>query len=119
MQAGINPDAARNSRETKMTEVSWPGGLLRQAAHLAIRFYQLTFSAIAGRWCSHLPTCSHYTDDAIRRHGLWAGGWIGLARICRCRPGGTSGFDPVPEQLPPNASPLKPWRYGRWRGGSL
>ena len=90
--------------------------LPRRAAHGLIRAYQLTFSAVAGRWCRHLPTCSHYTDDAIRMHGVWAGGWMGLARICRCRPGGTTGYDPVPPEAPRRAGPLTPWRYGKWRG---
>ncbi|HEY8579787.1 MAG TPA: membrane protein insertion efficiency factor YidD, partial [Beijerinckiaceae bacterium] len=62
------------------------------------------------------PTCSSYTDEAIQRHGLWAGGWMGLARICRCRPGGGEGYDPAPEQAPAGADALRPWRYGDWRG---
>jgi putative membrane protein insertion efficiency factor len=86
------------------------------AARAAIRLYQLTFSALIGRACRHLPTCSDYTSEAIGRHGLWAGGWIGVARICRCHPWGTHGYDPIPEPLPLNGHPLLPWRYGRWRG---
>ena len=74
-------------------------GLVRAVAHLAIRFYQLTFSAFVGRQCRHLPTCSDYTDEAIQRHGFWAGGWMGAARIARCRPFGTSGYDPVPQTI--------------------
>ena len=62
----------------------------RQAAHLLIRFYQLSFSALLGRRCRYLPTCSAYADEAIRRHGLWAGGWMATARICRCHPWGGS-----------------------------
>jgi hypothetical protein len=41
---------------------------------------------------------------------------MGFARICRCRPGGGEGFDPVPEQLRADAGALTPWRYARWRG---
>jgi hypothetical protein len=65
-----------------------------------------------------LPTCSEFTDEAIARHGLWAGGWMGAARICRCHPWGTSGFDPVPETLPPGGHWLQPWRYGQWTKGN-
>ncbi|QBR72117.1 membrane protein insertion efficiency factor YidD [Beijerinckiaceae bacterium] len=83
----------------------------RRAAHMAIRGYQLTLSSIAGTHCRHLPTCSSYMDEAIARHGLWAGGVMGLARLCRCHPWGSSGFDPVPQTLPPHAHWLRPWTF--------
>ncbi|MGE3245146.1 MAG: membrane protein insertion efficiency factor YidD [Beijerinckiaceae bacterium] len=88
---------------------------LRRSAHYLIRSYQLTLSSLMGRQCRYLPTCSEYTDDAIQKHGLWAGGWMGAARICRCGPGGASGYDPAPDALPANAKPWTPWRYGHWR----
>lgn len=90
--------------------------LARGVARLAIRGYQLSLSGLAGRSCRHLPSCSDYASEAIGRHGLWAGGWMGLARICRCGPGGTSGLDFVCEELPAGSAWLAPWRYGRWRG---
>jgi hypothetical protein len=90
-----------------------------RAAHLAIRAYQLTLSSVVGNTCRHLPTCSTYTDEAIQRHGLWAGGFMGLARLCRCHPWGTAGFDPVPDQPPRHARWWRPWAYGLWRGPLL
>lgn len=80
-----------------------------------IRVYQLTLSAFMGRHCRYLPTCSEYASDAIRMHGAWAGMWMGLARIQRCRPGGGEGFDPVPETLSSDACWYLPWRYGVWQ----
>lgn len=91
----------------------------RRAAQGAIRLYQVTLSGLIGRQCRHLPTCSDYADEAIERHGLWAGGWMGVARICRCHPWGTAGLDPVPATLPPKARWFAPWRYGLWRRRSL
>ncbi len=93
--------------------------LARLLAHGLIRFYQLTFSTFLGRHCRHLPTCSSYTDTAIQRFGFWAGGWVGLARVLRCHPWGTSGFDPVPETLPAAGRWYLPWRYGDWRGAGI
>ena len=90
-----------------------------RVARSAIRFYQVTLSSLIGRQCRHLPTCSDYTDEAIVRHGLWAGGWMGAARICRCHPLGTAGLDPVPETLPSQARWYAPWRYGSWRRRSV
>jgi uncharacterized protein len=89
---------------------------MRFAAHGLIRAYQLSLSSITGRQCRHLPTCSSYMDEAIALHGVWAGGWMGMARLCRCHPWGTAGFDPVPATLPDHARWGRPWRYGRWRG---
>src|SRR5687767_11452026 len=80
-----------------------------------IRLYRYTFSSLVGRTCRHLPTCSEYAEEAIARHGLWAGAWMGLARFWRCRPFGTSGVDPPPAALPAGAAWHRPWRYGRWR----
>jgi putative membrane protein insertion efficiency factor len=76
--------------------------------------YRYSLSSLVGRTCRHLPTCSEYADEAIARHGLWAGFWMGLARFWRCRPFGSSGFDPVPD-VSAAATWFLPWRYGRWR----
>lgn len=88
----------------------------RRAALALIRAYQLTISGLAGRQCRHWPTCSDYTSQAIERHGVWAGSWMGIARICRCGPFGTHGIDLVCEEAPLGAVWYKPWRYARWRG---
>ena len=90
--------------------------MARRAAHWVIRGYQLTLSGLIGRQCRHWPSCSEYTDTAIARHGLWPGGWMGFARICRCGPFGTHGIDLVPERVPQGAAWYRPWVYGRWRG---
>ncbi|THD45634.1 MAG: membrane protein insertion efficiency factor YidD [Bradyrhizobium sp.] len=87
----------------------------RRAARGLIRLYQLSFSALLGRQCRYLPTCSAYAEEAIERHGLWAGSWMAGARICRCHPWGASGYDPPPQAKPPTASWARPWRYGVWR----
>ncbi|MGH6770872.1 MAG: membrane protein insertion efficiency factor YidD [Xanthobacteraceae bacterium] len=78
--------------------------------------YRYTLSPLVGYECRHLPTCSHYSEEAIGRFGLWAGGWMTLARLCRCHPWGTRGLDFVPEEFPARARWFLPWRYGRWRG---
>lgn len=81
-----------------------------------VGLYRVTLSPLIGPRCRHLPTCSEYADEAIERFGLWAGGWIALARILRCQPWGTSGLDFVPAGLPEGARWFLPWRYARWRG---
>lgn len=95
---------------------SAPRSAVGRVAHAAIRLYQLTLSGFMGRQCRYEPSCSHYTDDAIGRYGLWAGGWMGLARILRCNPWGASGYDPIPDALPENWRWWAPWRGARWTG---
>ncbi|HEX4828102.1 MAG TPA: membrane protein insertion efficiency factor YidD, partial [Xanthobacteraceae bacterium] len=66
------------------------------AARGLIHVYRHSVAALIGFNCRHLPTCSTYADEAVGRFGLWAGGWMTLARLCRCHPLGTSGLDFVP-----------------------
>jgi uncharacterized protein len=87
-----------------------------RVARAAVKAYRLTLSPLVGFDCRHLPTCSVYADEALDRFGLWTGGWMTLARLCRCHPFGTSGLDFVPPAVPPQARWYLPWRYGRWRG---
>ena len=60
--------------------------LPRNAARALIWIYRHTLSSLVGYNCRHLPTCSAYSDEAIERFGLWAGGWMTLARLLRCQP---------------------------------
>jgi uncharacterized protein len=88
----------------------------RLAGRGLVQIYRHTLSPLVGFHCRHLPTCSDYADQALDRFGLWAGGWITLARLLRCQPWGTSGLDFVSEALPTESRWYMPWRYGRWRG---
>ena len=88
----------------------------RRFARGLIKLYRYTLASLTGFQCRHLPTCSEYADQAIDRFGLWAGGWMTLARLLRCQPWGTSGIDLVPIAPPLGARWYFPWRYARWRG---
>jgi putative membrane protein insertion efficiency factor len=94
---------------------NWSGPFRKTPGRLVgmtlIRAYQLTLSSFIGNSCRHLPTCSEYGFEAIARYGLWAGGWLTLFRVVRCGPGGTYGFDPVPDSLAPRQRWYTPWRY--------
>lgn len=61
-----------------------------------IRAYQVTLSGLMPNACRFEPTCSRYTYEAVERFGALRGTWMGLKRLSRCRPGGGSGYDPVP-----------------------
>ncbi len=61
-----------------------------------IRVYQLGVSPLLGPRCRFFPSCSHYTAEAICKHGGARGVWLGLRRLLRCHPFHPGGFDPVP-----------------------
>jgi putative membrane protein insertion efficiency factor len=85
-----------------------PPGVAARAAVGVIRVYQFTLSSVAGRGCRYLPTCSSYAAEAIERHGLWTGLWLGLFRVARCHPWGGAGYDPVPGAVGRHG--VKVWR---------
>ena len=82
----------------------------RLAGTAIIRLYQLTLSGFVGNGCRHYPSCSEYTYEAIARHGLWSGGWLGVFRVIRCGPWGTHGVDLVPDRLGSASRWWAPWR---------
>ncbi|MBS3993723.1 MAG: membrane protein insertion efficiency factor YidD [Bacteroidetes bacterium] len=63
-----------------------------------VRFYQVAISPYTPASCRYSPTCSHYTVEALQKHGLFKGGWLAAKRILSCNPWGGSGYDPVPEK---------------------
>lgn len=80
---------------------------VRKVLILPIKFYQLFISPILPPACRFQPTCSSYAIDAIMRHGIIAGGYLAIKRICRCHPWGGSGYDPVPEISKTGRKPME------------
>ena len=66
----------------------------------ALRAYKLLLAPFFTGACRHLPSCSDYAAEAVVRHGVVRGSWLALTRLARCRPFGTSGYDPVPTAWP-------------------
>jgi len=62
-----------------------------------IRLYQKFISPLLPATCRYQPTCSHYTVEALQKHGLLRGGILSIKRIFSCHPWGGKGYDPVPD----------------------
>ena len=67
-----------------------------QTIRAAQRAYKLTLSPLLGNVCRFAPSCSEYAAEALIIHGPVRGAGLAFRRFCRCRPGGASGYDPVP-----------------------
>ncbi|MGD0589405.1 MAG: membrane protein insertion efficiency factor YidD [Bacteroidota bacterium] len=63
-----------------------------------IRLYQHTISSLLPfNHCRFYPSCSEYSLEAVKAHGVFCGFWLTLRRISKCHPFSTSGgYDPVP-----------------------
>ena len=62
-----------------------------------IKIYQWVISPILGPKCRFTPTCSTYSLQAFKKHGVFKGLWLTIRRVSRCHPWGGSGYDPVPD----------------------
>jgi putative membrane protein insertion efficiency factor len=64
---------------------------------ILIRAYQLTLAkTLPPNTCRFYPTCSHYSYQAIYKHGAIKGTLLSAWRILRCNPFNPGGIDPVP-----------------------
>ena len=60
------------------------------------KLYQIVFSPILPMTCRYSPTCSQYFIESLRSFGIFKGIHLTIKRVVSCRPGGGSGYDPVP-----------------------
>jgi putative membrane protein insertion efficiency factor len=79
------------------------GATVRAVLLAAIRFYTRFLSGWLGGQCRFAPTCSHYAETAIVRHGAVRGTMMAAWRVARCNPYGRGGFDPVPPARGPSS----------------
>lgn len=60
-----------------------------------LQVYKLFVSPLLPSACRYYPTCSEYMMDAVAKHGVLKGTWMGLKRLGRCHPFHEGGYDPV------------------------
>ncbi len=69
---------------------------MRWFALLLLRIYKRAISPLLPPMCRFEPTCSVYMMQAIEKHGVLRGLWLGIRRLFRCHPFNPGGWDPVP-----------------------
>jgi len=72
---------------------------MRYILLIFIKLYQWLVSPLLGNNCRHIPSCSDYTSEAIKSHGVVRGIGLGAKRISKCHPWSEAKFDPVPKKL--------------------
>ncbi|QZP17323.1 membrane protein insertion efficiency factor YidD [Methylophilales bacterium] len=70
---------------------------MRKIIILLIRFYQACISSFILPRCRFTPTCSEYTIEVLKNHGILKGSWFAFKRISRCHPFCKGGYDPEPK----------------------
>lgn len=75
------------------------GPLGRRLVLRIIGGYRALLSPVLGPACRFEPTCSAYAEEAIQRFGIAKGSALAAARILRCHPFASAGFDPVPASI--------------------
>lgn len=61
-----------------------------------IAIYRTLGTTHLGGSCRFEPSCSAYALEAVKTHKSHKAFWLISKRICKCRPGGPFGYDPVP-----------------------
>jgi len=69
---------------------------MKNIALFLIKCYQVFISPLLGRHCRFYPSCSSYTYEAIKKHGLLKGVFLGGKRLLKCHPFHPGGVDLIP-----------------------
>jgi putative membrane protein insertion efficiency factor len=93
----VAPAAQHRSERPSVGELSAAVSIPARALLIAVRVYQMFFSALMPSACKFYPTCSHYAAEAVRLHGARRGSWLALWRLARCHPFTRGGVDLVPD----------------------
>lgn len=69
--------------------------MVKKGLLVLISFYRKAISPYRPASCRFVPSCSSYAETAIGKHGVVRGSLLTLARLCRCQPLHSGGYDPV------------------------
>ncbi|HLB05496.1 MAG TPA: membrane protein insertion efficiency factor YidD [Thermodesulfobacteriota bacterium] len=61
----------------------------------AIKVYQRFVSPMTPPSCRFHPSCSNYSIETLKKHGLVKGSFHATKRVLKCHPFHPGGYDPV------------------------
>jgi putative membrane protein insertion efficiency factor len=73
--------------------------MLSKILKILVTLWKFVSFPLFGERCRFYPSCSEYLLEAVDRHGVMSGGYLGVKRICRCHPMSEGGVDAVPKDL--------------------
>lgn len=80
--------------------------MLVRISIVLIRVYRFVLGPWTRGVCRFYPSCSHYAEEALCRHGFFRGSAMSVARLLRCHPWHPGGYDPVRAPAPRLTRPL-------------
>ena len=92
----LKPTTSQLSTDVGANEVDPRPGRAALVLLVLLRIYKLFVSPLFTGSCRFHPSCSDYMAEAVARHGVLRGAWLGVRRLIRCLPFGGHGYDPVP-----------------------
>lgn len=85
-----------------LTQVrQWVSSLNAALVWLGIKLlhgYRYLLSPWVGNQCRFYPSCSHYSEEALKTHGFVIGIYLTARRLIKCHPWHPGGIDMVPER---------------------
>jgi len=72
---------------------------MRNAFIIIIKLYKYFISPVLGDNCRFYPSCSSYSIEAFKMHGVTVGFYLMFRRLLKCHPFHEGGIDPVPEKF--------------------
>jgi len=73
--------------------------MIRRVVVSLIHGYKRLVSPFLGQNCRFHPSCANYCAEAVEKHGVLKGLFLGIKRIFKCQPWHGGGYDPVPEKF--------------------
>ena len=76
-----------------LTQVPYETNPAKLILNSGLRLYQTLISPAQGDVCNFSPSCSHFAQESIDKHGILWGTFMASDRLLRCNPWAYESFD--------------------------